>query len=212
VVSGNVIVNNARGVMIDKGQHDNVVTDNRIGVLGNGTAAGNRGDGVAIQKGALSNRIGPGNTIAHNARGVTITASGDSPSSPEEVPTYGNRITQNSIRNNANLGIDLAPIGSVTAAPGTRVNNGARIPEPVSQTSTQVTMRTCAGCRVELFLADGAAGAYGEGRQFLTSAVADSTGTARLAVNADQTRGQVVTATSTDQGGSTSEFSSNVAM
>jgi hypothetical protein len=72
-------------------------------------------------------------------------------------------------------------------------------------------MSTCGGCTVELFLSDGAVGAYGEGRQFVTSAVADQAGVARLA--AGSARGQVVTATSTlptSQGRSTSEFSQGV--
>jgi hypothetical protein len=208
VVTGNVIVNNARGVMINKGQHHNVVTSNRIGVLADGTAAGNRQDGVAIQKGAFANTIGPGNVIANNARGVTITASGDSPPSPEEVPTYANTITQNRIFGNAGLGIDLAPIGSTTPAPNATVNGGARPPTTESVSSSGVVMRSCPGCRVELFLVDRAPDAAGEGEQFVTSGVANADGIVELTVGTS-TGDRVVAATSTDTAGNTSEFSRN---
>jgi CSLREA domain-containing protein len=208
-VRQNVIVNNASGVWIDKGQHDNVVSENLIGVLADGTPAGNRANGVAIQKGAFANRIGPQNVIAHNGRGVSIIASGESPASPEEVPTYGNTITANRIFRNSGLGIDLAPIGAVTPTPSSMVNGGVRMPTNESVSSSEVVMRTCPGCRVELYAVVGPPDPAGEGGDLLTSAVADADGVARLTV-AGSTASRVVTATATDGAGNTSEFSRNV--
>jgi titin len=208
-VTGNVIVNNGRGVQIHKGQHDNVVSGNWIGVLRNGTSASNTVYGVAIEKGAFGNRIGPDNVISRNSSGVVITANGTNPASPEEVRTYANTITRNRIFGNFGLGIDLAPVGSVTPAPGPLVNDGVRIPSTVVATRSSVTMSTCGGCTIELFLADGAAGTHGEGQEFLASAVADSLGVATVPVP-ESARGRVVTATATDTTGNTSEFSQNV--
>ena len=42
---------------------------------------------------------------------------------------------------------------------------------------TSVTGRACAGCTVEVFTADGGAGAFGEGKTFAGSAVATAAGT-----------------------------------
>jgi hypothetical protein len=70
-------------------------------------------------------------------------------------------------------------------------------------------MSTCGGCTIELFLADGAAGAHGEGQEFVASAQADSVGLATVPVP-ETARGRVVTATATDTTGNTSEFSQNV--
>jgi len=209
-VRDNVIVNSADGgVAVQKGRHDDVITDNRIGVLDNGTAATNNQYGVRVEKGSHRTIVGPDNVISGNGSGVQIQATGSNPGSSTEVRTYSNTITRNEIFANTGLGIDLAPLGSVTANPGAKVNDSVDIPTHTSQTSTAVTLGTCPNCRIELFLADSAAGQNGEGQEFLDSATANGAGTAVVPVD-DRSQGEVVTATATDTIGNTSEFSQNV--
>jgi hypothetical protein len=62
---------------------------------------------------------------------------------------------------------------------------------------------------VEVFLAEGAAGSYGQGRVFLGAAAADATGAFAVPVSGAN-HGEAVTATATDGEGSTSEFASNL--
>jgi hypothetical protein len=61
---------------------------------------------------------------------------------------------------------------------------------------------------VELFLVDRAPDAAGEGEQFVTSGVASADGVVQLTVGTS-TGDRIVTATSTDTAGNTSEFSMN---
>jgi hypothetical protein len=215
-VRDNIIVNNQGGIFIHKGRHDDVVVENFIGVLADGiTAAPNTLFGVRIEKGSFENTIGPGNVIArNNGPGVAIVPLQSNPG-PDTVPqrTYSNTITTNRIFGNGTssvLGIDLAPLGS-TAPPDPLVNDGIRIPVLTAQPASAVTVTTspiCAGCTVELFLADGSSSQFGEGKDFLDEKVTDATGTAVFTV--PQASGKVVTATITDTIGNTSEFSRNV--
>ncbi len=218
-VTGNVIVDSKQGgVMIDKGVHDSVVTDNKIGLTNNGTPAGNSLFGVNIEAGSVRNRIGPGNEIAYNAGGIVLRADGLEPPDPTETVTNANTITQNSIHDNTltgkyALGIDLAPLGQhntpTNADPN--VNDGMIAPTLSNATASSITASTCAQCTVELFIADRGAGQYGSGKTYVTTGVADSTGHLVLTLP-NGTAGQVVTATATNPNGSTSEFSKNVAV
>jgi CSLREA domain-containing protein len=210
LVQDNVIVNNGfRGILITSGDHDNVVRDNYIGALRNGTPAPNRLGGIQLEKGTFGNDIGPGNVIVYNPVGIVIVPFGTDPASAAEVPTNGNTITRNVLLFQAGLGIDLAPTGAVTANPGAKVNNGIDIPTSTEQTPDEVTFETCDDCTIELFLASRGVGEHGEGFEFLGSATADSDGVAVVEVPS-AARGRVVTATATDTTGSTSEFSQNV--
>jgi CSLREA domain-containing protein len=210
LVQDNVIVNSGfRGILITSGDHDNVIRDNWIGELRNGVAAPNRLAGVQLEKGTFGNQIGPGNIIANNPVGVVVVPFGTDPASSTPVPTNGNTITRNVIRGHSGLGIDLAPTGAVTQSPAPDTNNGVNIPQNVSQSPSSVTFQTCAGCTVELFLSDGAVGAFGEGFEYIDSDTANSDGRAVVDVPSD-VRGRVVTATVTDTTDSTSEFSQNV--
>ena len=210
VVKHNVIVNNVYGgVMIDKGVHDSVVSDNLIGVLPNGTPAPNMIWGVRIEKGSFKNTIGPDNEISYNPNGIQLTADGSSPGSPIAVATYRNTFTRNRIHDTAGLGIDLAPLGSVTNTPSSLVNNGIQLPTITSAQPTTVTVSTCANCTVELFVADRPALQFGPGKTYVASAVANASGVATLPVSAAQA-GLPVTVTTTSALGDTSEFSRNV--
>ncbi len=215
-VTDNVIVNSGLGgVLIDKGQHGDVLSNNHIGVLADGTTpAPNRLYGVRMEKGAFSNRIGPGNVIAFNGEaanqgaGVQIVPTGSDPYDPNPVATYDNTITANSIHDNAGLGIDLAPLGSPTPMPDSLVNGGINMPVLTSATSSDISVTTCAGCTVELFYADGTKDEYGEGKTYIASSTADQNGKAHFVVGS-AAGGKVVTATTTDTVGNTSEFSHN---
>lgn len=207
VVTDNVIVNATGGIMLHKATHGNVIARNRIGVLTDGTPAGNSVFGIRIEKASYDNTIGPGNEIAHNPNGIQVVPDGSNPPSPENVSTPNNRFTQNSIHDNGGLGIDLAPLGAVTATPDPLVNQGAALPTVTATSGATATVATCAGCTVELFRSDGAQGTYGEGRDYLGTVVANGSGVAKLRIPTN-VRGAVVTATSTTATGSTSEFSS----
>jgi CSLREA domain-containing protein len=204
-IAGNVIGNNLRGgIKVDAPTTTaNRISDNRIGVGTTGTAIPNGEFGVVVAWMATRTTIGPGNVIANNPVGVEIG----------HPDSDGNTITRNSMYANRGLGIDLEPWTHVNpndAADGdTGTNQQLNWPVLKTVRTTSVAGTACAGCTVELFLADGAAGAYGEGRTFLTSATAGSAGAFTGTVSLE--RGQVVTATATDAAGNTSEFSLNVA-
>ncbi len=215
-VEFNVVVGNGRGgVMVDKGTNNSLVAYNKIGVTANGTAAGNHMFGLNINGGAFKITV-LDNEIANNDAGVQIEP--DEVLDPNHIYTNTNQntITQNSIYNNnltgtAALGIDLAPLGKVnTSANANALVNDQMIAPTLSNAQpTSITAATCANCVVELFVADSAAGQTGSGQTYITSATADSTGTADIALPGG-IAGQVVTATATDPNGSTSEFSQNV--
>lgn len=215
-VAQNTIVNSALGgLMIDKGQQRNSVHDNRIGVLPDGTASGNAGFAVRIEHGTIGNKIGPGNTIAHNARGIQLLATASRPPSATEIPSRLNTITQNSMYANGGLAIDAAALGAVGRAGATNPNvqDGIAIPVITRATRTAVTGTACAGCKVEVFVADrttvgtGTLEDHGDGRTYLGTVQAGTDGAWSLATVSPV--GRIVTATATDAVGNTSEFARN---
>jgi CSLREA domain-containing protein len=183
---GNVISGNgSRGVYIyASGTTSNTISGNYIGTDAPGTAAlGNQQGGVYIGEplgGAQGNTIGPGNVIAHNGgNGIVV----DGPD------TTGNTITQNSITDNADLGIYNLTGGNAELAP----------PTITSVTVYSISGTACPNCTVEIFsdpgnegkIYEGATTADGDGNFTWTGSVA----------------GPYVKATGTDEAGNTSEFS-----
>lgn len=223
MVADNVIANNrAGGVLIDKGQHADVVEDNKIGVTNKGTPAGNRFFGVRIEHGAFDNTVGPGNEIAYNTNGVQLEAIGAEPKNPHPYPTNGNKISQNSIHDNVKFGIDLADktnrlhTQSRYAGTSTIVNRGIAPPTiSATTTSTGSTLagRTCASCTVEVFEGDFNTGYGGEaqGATYLVSATAGSKGHIHASLGTTLA-GHFVVATATDPQGDTSEYSNFAAV
>jgi CSLREA domain-containing protein len=205
-VTRNVIGNNrTEGVRIAQNAFNNLLQYNRIGVSLDGkTPIPNDDAGVTLGNNSDQNRIGPNNTIANNPVGVQITT---------EDSDF-NTITLNSIFGNTQLGIDLRPIGSANPNDEGDADRGAneQLNFPVIGTATtlSVTGRACGGCTVEVFLADGGAGAYGEGKTFVGSATASGAGIFSVPVSG-VANGRYVTATATDSAGNTSEFSPNKA-
>jgi hypothetical protein len=124
-------------------------------------------------------------------------------------------VTRNSIFANNRLGIDLDPLGQpnpndagdADGGPNERLN----FPEIQTATTSSVTGTACGGCTVEIFVADAGAGAHGEGKTFVGSATAGTSG-AFTAVVTGAASGSFVTATATDAQGNTSEFSTNKAV
>jgi titin len=183
---GNVISGNgSRGVYIyASGTVSNTVSGNYIGTDATGTAAlGNQRDGIYIGEptgGAQSNTIGPGNIIAYNGgNGIRV----DGPD------TIGNKITQNSIMDNANLGIDNYYGGNDELTP----------PTIISATDDFVSGTACPNCTVEIF-----SDPEGEGKTYEGTTTADGDGNFSWT---GSVAGPYVTATATDASGNTSEFS-----
>jgi CSLREA domain-containing protein len=204
LVSDNVIIDNPKGGIRFLGAlgSGNTATNNLIGITPTGQPGPN-GTGVVVEREA-GVTIGPGNTIAYNKIGVSI-----------ESPSTSNTITRNSIYGNSHLGIDLEPLGDVNPNDSGDIDSGANdkqnFPVIDRASPTLVSGTACAGCTVELFLADSGdpgAGPYGEGKVFLTSTTADSSGAFSVATSA--VGGQWVTATATTPTRDTSEFSENV--
>src|SRR5207248_2741452 len=90
------------------------------------------------------------------------------------------------------------------------MNEGVLAPKLTKPTHASVTVTTCAGCSVELFVSSKGANQFGQGATYLTSGTADSTGKLVLTVPAAGA-GHVVTADTTTPKLSTSEFSLGVA-
>jgi CSLREA domain-containing protein len=203
LIEGNVIGDNYFGGIIVEGvlTAGTVIRGNWIGSAPNGTSMGNRILGIGIN-GSSGTTIA-GNVVSRNqGPGVAV----DGPAAA------GNTISRNEIWGNAGLAIDLAPAGVTTNDLGDGDNgpNGLlNFPEIESVNAGSVAGSACAGCLVEAFTADQAAGDHGGTRTFLGSAAAGSDGRfaiGGLAVPA----GAVVSTTATDPLGNTSEMSSNV--
>jgi parallel beta-helix repeat protein len=206
-VVGNVVAgNDTGGVWIERTSNNNVLRDNFIGVLRDGTPAPNQADtgyGIKIDNGAFRNQIGPGNVIANQFRGVWLV----------DAETIENTITRNRIVDITKPGIDIVPsgvsnpndLGDIDVGPNTMLN----YPVLASLGPTTVAATACAGCVVEVFAADGAPGQFGDGDTYLASATADILGDATVVIPGGYS-GAVITATATDPTGNTSEFSRNV--
>jgi hypothetical protein len=186
---GNVISGNgSRGVYIyASGTVSNTISGNYIGTDATGTGAlGNQLGGIYIGEpngGAQGNTIGPGNVIAHNGgNGIWV----DGPD------TTGNKVTQNSITDNANLGIDNFNGGNTELLP----------PAITSVTAGLVSGIACPNCTVEIF-----SDPEDEGGFYEATVVADGSGDFSWT---GSVTGPYVTATATDAAGNTSEFSCRV--
>ena len=218
---GNVISGNASfgvaffGAATDAG--GNTVLNNFIGTDATGTAAiGNNASGVFIE--TSNNRIGSltagvGNTIAFNgAVGVRVGAG------------TGNAIVNNRIFSNGSLGIDLAPLG-VTANDAGDTDTGPNnlLNRPVLSSArtagtnvlVQVALSpTPSGPGQIQFFANTAcdASGSGEGQTFLGASSfgvnpgGDTNFEASFSA-ANVPAGSFLTATATDSGNNTSEFS-----
>lgn len=223
--AGNVISGNNRyGVtLFSSGAANNQVQGNYIGTGANGTGAiGNTLNGVFIGNTASNNLIGgmaanAGNAIANNGSAGVAVQSGT-----------GNLIQQNSISNNAGLGIDLGTTGVTNNDTGdgdTGANNLQNFPVLLgassdgSSTYISGTFNSIASgsFRLEFFSnAISDPSGKGEGQTFIasTNVTTDASGNAifALVVPTAVPVGQFITATAIDSSSNTSEFSNSQAV
>ncbi|MBA3425617.1 MAG: PD40 domain-containing protein [Rubrobacter sp.] len=214
----NVVSGNADGGVTILSGTGNKVLGNRVGTTANGTGAlGNDIDGVFIQ--GSNNLVGDGtpagsNTIAFNGKnGVAVGSSGSA----------GNAISRNSIFSNTGLGIDLR--GGFEDATGKTANDPGDIDTganglqnfPVLASAKTVSGKTTVTGKLnstpsKTFKVQFYSNPSGnEGKKFIgeKSVTTDGSGNASFtffpatAVSV----GQTITATATDPGNNTSEFS-----
>ena len=210
VVANNVVANNGLGpdyggVRVGEDSAGTVVRDNHIGISLNGKSMPNDSHGVQIDGiGPTSSDNRVANNVIANNRLTGIRVIG--------ANSDRNTITRNSIFDNGTLGVDLAPLGQPNPNDASDADSGPneQLNFPVLQaaTSQQATGTACANCTVEVFLADGGAGAYGEGKTFVGSSVAGADGRFVVMLSG-VAAGNYLTATATDPAGNTSEFSLN---
>jgi hypothetical protein len=183
-----IAANGGSGVHIFGDNTDsNTVSQNYVGTDAKGIQdKGNSDYGVRVDGDAQDNTVGPHNLIAYNdSGGVRISG----------FSTLGNTITENSIHNNVSLGIELANGGN-SLHPAPTVN-------PVDGCFANVSGTATPGDAVEVFT-----GPDDEGKRYLATDMADGAGDWEVLgpVRLDT----YVTATATDAGGNTSEFSPEV--
>jgi parallel beta-helix repeat protein len=190
IIQGNVISGSTKldGVSIwGSGTNGNEVKGNWIGTSDTGVPEPNKVRGVGIGDGAQGNVVGgtdpdEGNTIAFNTEAGVFV---------QEGALY-NTIRGNSIHSNGDKGIELASGGNAGLAPPTITGFGS------------VMGTACANCEVDIYSDD-----EDEGRVYEGSTTADGDGNWSFP---DSPQGPNVTATATDGGGNTSEFSAPMAV
>ncbi|MBC8074542.1 MAG: right-handed parallel beta-helix repeat-containing protein, partial [Chloroflexales bacterium] len=189
-----ISANTSAGIIV--GGSSNVVQGNLLGANSDGQPLGNGGNGVTVE--GAGNRIGgtgagEANTISHNGGAGVLVVSGAS--------NTGNTVRGNSIDNNAFAGIDLQGIGNNDVGDAdTGSNNGQNFPfigraiPNGSSTRFEGLFYGAPNAALTLDLyaspACGATG-FGQGQRYLGAIPAL----------------QFVSATVTDAGGNTSEFS-----
>ncbi len=217
--AGNVISgNDSYGVKIDGvGALGNKVVGNRIGTKATSGPLGNSQHGVYVTGLASTSVIGEptsfgSNTIAYNEGVGVYVESG-----------IGNAVLCNSVFSNGALGIDLGPFG-VTPNDSADADSGANYLQnypTIVSVSTANASTTIEGTlnstpsdsfRIEFFSCTAAdPSGYGEGQTFLgaTTVLTDASGDAWFVATVPVvvTEGQYVSATATDTGNNTSEFS-----
>jgi len=224
--AGNLIGGNVQhGVLIQvNGTNSNIVQNNRIGIGVEGENFGNGGSGVHVALQASNNLIGgaaadAGNIIAFNAVGIRL---------PDPAGGSGNRVLGNSIFSNTGLGIDLGGIGITAndAGDGDGGANGSQNFPVLTSASVagnnvfiQGTLNSTASTnfRLEFFSNSSCdASGNGEGQEYLgfVNVTTDGGGNTGFSVTLPGSigLGGAVTATATDAGNNTSEFSACAAV
>jgi hypothetical protein len=212
-IDGNWIGCNVYGVWLQTCVANTQIRDNTIGVSVSGAAAVGNDFGIHVNGDAWDTLIGGpgnGNEIANSTwAGIVVQDS-----------AVNATISQNSIHDNGDLGIDLGNDGPTPNDAGDGdggPNNLVNFPELTSAVnvcgggSTTVTGTVDTPIPntgvVELFVSEAAdPSGFGEGRDFFGDVVPNGDGSFSI-VLPDQPLGWVINATYTDAAGSTSEFS-----
>lgn len=215
--TANVVAFNLSNGIVLQNSNNQTLQGNRVGVLANGAAGGNKQNGILLSSGS-SNRIGDdaGNIIANNG---TASASADG------IAMQGgtkNVIRGNQIGPNAGLAIDILPDGpnandADDADSGT--NNLQNYPVldailPIGATSVSGTLDSVASQTFTIDVYVNVAcdpSGFGEaampvGTTMVTTDAAGH-GEFTVALSAAAVEGQVLTATATDAMDNTSELS-----
>ncbi|OFX25985.1 MAG: hypothetical protein A2033_18390 [Bacteroidetes bacterium GWA2_31_9] len=210
LISGNL----QQGIVIHiTGSDSHIITRNFIGTDHTGlNPLGNGFDGIRIAEGPKNNIIGgtpeEANIIAYNGgNGVTIMNDDDD----------FNKISCNSIHNNAGMGIDLFPPGinpNDTDDSDTGPNQGMNYPiinmVCVNPPYIDGFLNTNSPekCTIQIYKSDTLEGFFGEGIEYLGSVSPQNTGY-WLLDNINISFNDVITAIAIDSLGNTSEFSEN---
>ncbi len=222
VGAGNIISGNlGNGITLSGYGNSDLIVGNAIGTDGTGTLhLGNGGDGVLVKN--------PGNTIGGTAAGAANTIAFNSLAGIAVVNnSTGNAILSNSIYSNSRLGIDLGGDGVTPNAPGGPHSGPNRLPElPValnlaggSAASTTIsgTLNSTpdTAFTIQFFSSPTAdPSGYGQGQTYLgelTAVRPTPSGNASFLFLAPvSSLGQFISATATDSGGNTSEFSQDI--
>lgn len=214
----NIIGGNANGITLSGvNATNNAIKFNTIGT----DVAPNIGRGIQAISSASTNIIGPQNTIRRNESGIRINDG-----------SVANKITQNSISDNTNLGIDLFPAAGVTANDAADADNGGNRLQNFPQISgnpqlvgsnLEITFSVNSSpansaypLTIEFYVSDG----VGEGATYLASTVYTAANfTAGLktvsfnGAGAGLTVGTTkIVGLATDANGNSSEFSSQRAL
>jgi hypothetical protein len=225
--AGNLISGNAGyGVQVLEARN-NLIQGNLIGTAADGaTALPNGDDGVFITSNnslnAANNSVA-GNVIAFNKGDGVLVGSDATYVFPAGT---GNRVTQNSIFSNTQVGIDLGPDDGVTpndSAGHTGPNDfqdfpvitsavgGGAFGDGITSVDFSLTMTANVQYTVEFFVSPSPdPSGFGQGKTFVGSATVSSSTSGTFPERANLTgnfAGQFLTATATDANGNTSEFS-----
>ncbi len=201
----NVVAGNGGDGVENGNGVNNTFQGNYIGVNRLGNALGNGANGVAFGNNATNNLV-LSNVIAHNSnRGIYLQ-------------NAGNRISQNAIHSNGNIGIDLNFDGVTPNDLGdgdSGGNNRQNFPVITSVTASTIdgTLNSTPNTLFTLeFFANAAvdASGHGEGQTYLgaMTATTNAGGNATFSFAFTPVVGQpFISATATDPSGNTSEFS-----
>jgi CSLREA domain-containing protein len=214
IISRNLISGNGGDGVFILGDSTVGVQGNLIGTKGNGTSAlGNADDGVGISN-ADNNVVGAGSTELQNV----VAFNGDNGVEVVGSASSGNRVEQNSIFSNSELGIDLGndgPTANDPMDPDTGPNSLQNKPTLVSavtsagKTTVRGKLNSEPGRQFALLLYRNPGGNEGKiflGPAFMTTGAKGNASFEVTPARAVPT-GQMITATATNGVEGTSEFS-----
>jgi titin len=212
LISGNTLA----GLIINEQADSNIIINNKIGTDITGMQElGNGSGGIYIDQGAKYNTIGTTtspNIIAFNSDGGILLKNDNS---------KFNKISGNSIFENDGIGIDIFPFGIVNINDAGDYDNGpadmlnSPIISNAQYNSGNTIIQGSVDCPnpsdaiIELFVASPDVSGCGQGKRFAGIALPDINGNWSFSTNT-LLQTDLITATTIDNTGNTSEFSQNL--